>query len=204
VTVPDRIRLPVPVDLPALRTEALALPESSWIPHFNTDIYEGQWSGVALRSPGGVSGTLYPDPAPTAPFQDTEILRECPAHLAFLHGLPCELQTVRLLALSPGAIINEHNDSWLRWEDGEVRIHIPIVTSGDVEFVLDGRSVEMLPGEAWYLNLNLPHRVANRSTERRIHLVFDCVVDDWLSGLMEIACNRDVDALRSQGADWGT
>jgi hypothetical protein len=187
--VPDRVRLPLTVDLPRLRSEALALPASMWIPHFNTDIYEGEWSGVALRSVGGVSGALYPDPAPSAPYQDTEILQECPAHAAFLSGIPCPLQTARLLALNPGAVINEHNDSWLSWEDGEVRIHIPIVSNDDVEFILDGRPVEMEPGEAWYLNLNLPHRVSNRSTERRIHLVLDCVVDEWLTELMEIACN---------------
>jgi hypothetical protein len=31
-----------------------------------------------------------------------------------------------------------------------------------------------------YLNVNLPHRVAHRGAADRIHLVIDCVVNDWL------------------------
>ena len=78
--VPDRLRLPLFFDTPSLATEALGLAPSVWVPHFNRDIYEGEWTGVALRSPGGVGTQLYPDPAPTAPFADTELLARCPAH----------------------------------------------------------------------------------------------------------------------------
>jgi hypothetical protein len=38
----------------------------------------------------------------------------------------------------------------------------------------------MNEGELWYLNVNQPHHVTNRSTTDRIHLVIDCVVNDWL------------------------
>ena len=40
--------------------------------------------------------------------------------------------------------------------------------------------MNMQPGEAWYLNFNLPHSVANRGTTDRIHLVIDCVMNPWL------------------------
>ena len=38
----------------------------------------------------------------------------------------------------------------------------------------------MKEGEAWYLNFNLKHSVVNRSAEDRVHLVIDCVLNDWL------------------------
>jgi mannose-6-phosphate isomerase-like protein (cupin superfamily) len=61
-----------------------------------------------------------------------------------------------------------------------VRLHIPVVTNPEVEFVLNGVRVEMKEGECWYHNFNLPHRVANRGTVDRVHLVLDCVLNDWL------------------------
>jgi quercetin dioxygenase-like cupin family protein len=65
-------------------------------------------------------------------------------------------------------------------EDGCARIHIPVKTSSEVEFYLDGKRIEMNEGEAWYLNLNLPHRVENKSPNERVHLVIDCIANDWL------------------------
>ena len=38
----------------------------------------------------------------------------------------------------------------------------------------------MVAGECWYLNLSKPHRVHNRGATERMHLVLDCVVNDWL------------------------
>lgn len=182
--VPDRVRLPLSFDAPALAAEALALGAEDWVPHFNRGIYEGEWGGVALRSVGGVATQLYPDPAAQVPFADTETLDRCPEYRRALDQFRCPLLAARLLALAPGAVINEHRDYRLGWSDGEIRIHVAVVTSPDVEFVLDGRRVELAAGEPWYLDLNLPHRVANRSAVNRIHLVIDCVVDEWLSALM--------------------
>ena len=87
-------------------------------------------------------------------------------------------------APGPGSIIKEHKDFKLGFEDGEIRLHIPILTNPSVEFILDGARVLMNEGECWYLNLNLPHRVANRGTSDRIHLVVDCVLNDWLRELL--------------------
>jgi len=193
--VPDRVRLPLRFDAQALAGEALSLPDEAWVPHFNQTIYEGAWTGVPLRSVGGVETQLYPDPAAQARFANTEILGRLPAFAAALEQFSCPLQAARLLALAPGAVINEHRDYRLDWEDGEIRVHVPVVTSSEVEFVLDGRRVELAAGEAWYLNLNLPHRVNNRSPWTRIHLVVDCVVDHWLRELMEYALAKGQGAI---------
>jgi hypothetical protein len=184
VNVPDRVRLPLRFDASSLAMEALALEADAWVPHFNQGIYEGDWVGVALRSVGGKADQLYPDPAAVAPFADTEVLEGCPAHRRALAQFQCPVMAARLLALAPGAVLKEHRDYHLGWEDGEIRLHVPIVTHPDVEFTLDGRAVELPLGECWYLNLNKAHSAVNRSEVTRVHLVIDCVVDQWLSDVM--------------------
>lgn len=184
VIVPDRVRLPLQFDVPALVADTAAIPADAWVPHFNQSVYEGEWKGVALRSVGGVAHQLYPDPAARAPFADTDLLVRCPAYRRTLSEFRCPIMAARLLALAPGAHIKEHRDYQLGWEDGEIRVHVPILTGGGVTFDLDGRPVEFAAGEAWYLDLNRPHQAANESSLTRVHLVVDCVVDDWLTHLM--------------------
>ena len=45
----------------------------------------------------------------------------------------------------------------------------------------------MQPGECWYINANLLHRVSNKGVTDRIHLVVDCLVNDWLRDLFNRA-----------------
>jgi hypothetical protein len=39
-------------------------------------------------------------------------------------------------------------------------------------------------GECWYLDSGLPHLVRNDGDERRVHLVMDCVVNDFINDLV--------------------
>jgi hypothetical protein len=185
VTVPDRVRLPLRFEIAPLEAEIDALGDEAWVPHFNQSVYEGEWSGVALRSVGGLDGQLYPDPAAAGPYADTPALQSCPALRAVIETFRCPVQAARLLALAPGAVIKEHRDYCIGLDEGEVRVHIPILTSGEVEFVLDGGRVDMAAGEAWYLDVSRPHQVTNRATTRRVHLVLDCVVDGWFRAQLE-------------------
>jgi hypothetical protein len=176
-----RVRLPLRFDAAALAADVDALPADAWVPHFNTAYYEGEWSGVALRSAGGAPLALYPDPsAEPDDWGDTDVLRRSPALAQAVGAFRCGLQSARLLRLGPGAAIREHRDYRLGYDDGEVRVHVPITTSPDVTFTHDGEPVDMAAGEAWYLDLNLPHSVANRGSAPRTHLVIDCVLDGWL------------------------
>jgi Aspartyl/Asparaginyl beta-hydroxylase len=175
------IRLPLEFDPAPLQADVAALPAEDWVPHFNTSYYEGDWSGVALRAIGGAARVLYPDPSPTDPWEDTEILGYCPALAAAVAAFECEKLSVRLLRLGPGASVREHTDHNLGYEDGEVRFHVPVLTNAGAVFELEGRPIEMLPGESWYVDFNLRHRVANGGAEPRVHLVLDCVVNDWVS-----------------------
>jgi hypothetical protein len=184
MTIPDRVRLPLRFDAEAMRRDVSALPADAWMPHFNTGLYEGGWSGVALRSVGGVIA-IYPDPTRTDDFADTEHLAQCPSIAAALRRLRCPLQSARLLRLGPASTIKPHDDYRLSFPDGEVRLHVPITTDPGVEFLLDGTPVDMAPGECWYMDFTKTHAVTNRGMEPRINLVVDCTVNDWLTGLLE-------------------
>jgi hypothetical protein len=181
--VPDSLKLPFQFDVARLQAD-LAGILGEFVSHFNKTYYEGDWSAVPLRSVGGDPAHVYPDPTAKHAFADTPLLARCTYIPQVLAVLRCPMQSVRLLRLRAGSIIKEHRDFELGFEDGEVRLHIPIVTNPQLEFVLNGVRVVMNPGECWYLNVNLPHRVANHGATDRIHLVVDCVVNDWLRELL--------------------
>lgn len=174
--LPSRVKLPFAFDAGALAFEALAFEENEWRKHFNKAYYEGDWSGVPLRTPHGRL-TLGPDPTGTAPFVDTPYLERCPAIRSVLAEIACETKSVRLLRLGPGARILEHEDHNIGVDFGFVRLHVPVVTGPGVEFVLAGEPLHMAPGECWYVDVLNAHSVTNPGPGTRIHLVVDCVLD---------------------------
>jgi hypothetical protein len=183
----DAVRLPLPVDAAALRADLDGLAATDWVPHFNTAYYEGDWSVAALRSVGGHADKIYPDPTATDAFADTPILARCPSVAALLRDFSAPLLAVRFMRLGPGARLKAHSDLNLGLEDGEVRLHAPVSTNDAVTFTLDGRDLDLRPGELWYLNLNKQHAAANGGPTPRVHLVIDCVVDDALRNMISAA-----------------
>jgi quercetin dioxygenase-like cupin family protein len=99
------------------------------------------------------------------------------------HG---EVTLVRLLRLAPGGIVNEHTDPTLglHIHKSVIRLTIPVLTNGDVEFFLNGIAVPMKPGECWYLRLTDPHRVVNAGSTERINMTIDMVPSDWVRSLV--------------------
>src|SRR2546423_1763714 len=135
----ETFRLPFNFDAALLQADLSTLSADDWVPHFNTRYYEGAWSAAALRSMGGRTGQIYPDPAAREPFADTPLLARCPHVRAVLQSFACPLQSVRFLRLAAGSVIREHRDLNLGYEDGELRLHIPVRTNAQVEFYLNGR-----------------------------------------------------------------
>ena len=177
------LKLPFSFDVRAMQDDLRNFTPEDWTPHFNTQYYEGDWSGIALRAAENAHVALYPDPTAET-YVDTGAMARCPSVAAVLGRFECGTESVRFLRLGAGASIREHRDHRLSLEDGLARVHIPVQTSPDVEFYLAGERVDMREGEAWYLNFNLPHHVTNRSTEERIHLVVDCVANEWLRAFL--------------------
>lgn len=174
------LKLPFSFDPLLLQKELQNFTADDWIPHFNTQNYRGDWSGIAFRAPRGSYNQIYPDPNPKDGYEDTEQLARCDYIQKVLGEFECEFESVRFLKLSAGSIIREHRDYNLSYEDGAVRVHIPVKTNPQVEFIHDGQKIQMNEGEAWYLNFNLMHSVKNNGTEARVHLIVDCISNDWI------------------------
>lgn len=187
--LPDRIRLPFAFDPAQLAADLARVTADGWIDHLVKRNYEGDWTVLPLRIPAGATHPvmmIYADPTATQ-FEDAPALARTPYFRHVLERFACPLQTVRLMRLAPGSRIREHRDHDLAAEYGAARIHVPVTTGPEVDFLLNGRRVAMTPGSAWYLRLSDPHSVANRGAADRVHLVIDCVVDDWLATLLHDA-----------------
>lgn len=177
-------KINLPINILSLRQDVLQLP-NSWSPHFNTYHYEGEWTVLSLRSPGGHQDRIIPDLMSEDLYIDTPLMDKCPSVKQWLYTLQCPVGAVRLLNLKSGAVIKEHRDHDLAYEHGEARLHIPIFTNEQVECWIQHERIHMEVGECWYINANLPHRVANYGPCDRIHLVIDCKVNDWLRDLFD-------------------
>lgn len=179
------LKLPLSFDRARLKSSLSEIEAGEWTPHFNTQYYEGDWSGVALRSTGGAVSKLYPDPSKTVTYADTPLLGRCDYFREVLETFKCSLEAVRLLRLGARSSIREHSDFDLGLRFGVVRLHVPIQTSAEIKFFVNDERVLMREGECWYLDLSLPHRVENNAEIDRIHLVIDCVVNDWVRSLIK-------------------
>ena len=177
------IRLPFAIDVAPLLVEVNALGAAPWRVHFNTDYHDGGWSGFVLKTASGDATSLHvPQGGASVDLvQPTALATDCPALMQVIAWFQCPIKSARVLRLAAGATIREHNDADLIWSDGEARLHIPLLTNADVAFYVTDQRVQMLAGECWYLNLSKPHRVQNRGSRERVHLVLDCGVNDWLT-----------------------
>jgi hypothetical protein len=204
-------KLPLTLDLSRLQAELKALPEH-WSPHFNIKHYEGGWTVLALRAPGGKADQIIPDLIGDAAYMDTPLMQSCRAVKDLLQTMHCPVLSVRFLNLQAGAVIKPHRDLELAFENGEARLHFPVFTNDAVEFFVEEELVRMREGECWYINANLMHSVTNNGSSDRIHLVIDCEVNDWLREVFDsgekncVAADNTqllqvIEELRLQGTD---
>lgn len=146
--------------------------------------HNGDWTGLSLRSEGGEHDTTRTGLFPSGkPFEYTAVVRDTPYFKELLESFSCPQRSVRLLHLSPGGRIETHVDSPLTFQHGILRLHIPIVTHPDVEFVIGGQRCSWRPGELWWGDFSQPHHVYNNSPINRVHLVMDVEINDYVLGL---------------------
>lgn len=177
------LQLPFHFDVKKMQEELLLLDNSAWKQHHQILHYEGNWSGIPLRSVNGHATNIIVSPEINPEYKDTIFLDNCVYFREVLSSFKCPLFAVRLLKLHAGAVIKEHKDAELCYEKGEIRIHIPVITHKEVEFYLDKERMHVQEGECWYMNFNLPHSVVNRSGTDRVHLVIDARVNEWVQEL---------------------
>ena len=186
---PDRLRLPYRFDPALLARDLATLSASAWVRHYVRANYEGDWSVVPLRAPAGERHPIRmisADPS-CRHFVDTPLLDPCPYFRQVMERFHAPLRVVRLMRLTAGSVIKEHSDVDLSFEDGMVRLHIPVVTNDAVDFRLNGTRAVMEAGSCWYLRLSDPHSVTNGGAEDRVHLVIDAEANDWIAEVFERA-----------------
>lgn len=146
--IPDRVRLPFVFDSARLVADLDRVVRGTWIAHFVKQNYDGVWDVLPLRGKAGARHPvmmIYSDPMATA-FEDGPLLDDMPYVREVLAAFRCPLRTVRLMRLTPGSVIKEHDDLDLAAELGMARIHVPITTNPQVEFMVNRVPVVMAPG----------------------------------------------------------
>lgn len=173
----DACKFSTTFDVYRLREDLSVCLLEEWNPHFNRNDFTGTWASLSLRSISGAASDIRS--VANAAYQNTPILQRCPYFREIIDWFECPKEAVRLLSLTPKSFILEHKDQSTSYRDGFFRIHIPIETNESVIFRVNGEHLTMLPGACWYANFNLPHFVSNDGNTDRIHLVIDCIRNEW-------------------------
>lgn len=181
--ITKHLQLPFQFNIKKLQEELAVILKSNWIPHFNKNGYTGNWNSIALYAQNGDAANIYAMPNSDIPLTETPIIKNSKYLRAVVQTFKVPLLSVRLLKLEIGAYIKPHRDYNCGYEDNIFRIHIPIVTNSEVDFMLDNVRLEMREGQCWYTNVNYIHSVANNGTSDRIHLVIDGERNSWSDDL---------------------
>lgn len=186
-TYSDRIKLALNFDPQKLKSECTAMN----LPPFE------YYDVVPLRAPAHMIDSSLPLPPPADDYADgswtdwldapelvkspylTEVISTFKKHT--------KVTLVRLLRLAPGSVVQEHTDPTLGIEihKSVVRFTIPILNGEGVEFFLNGTTVNMNPGECWYLRLTDPHKINNPGGMERINLTIDMIPNEWVFNLIK-------------------
>jgi len=160
------------------------LTSEDWIHHYLTQHHyiQGDYYIAPLYAANG-------DPKAYKDFASkqcpTSLLERTPYFQKVLSFFECEFARVRVMRMAPETVLAEHLDQMdLRSEIQLARFHVPIVTNLDAYFIFSGENVHMDPGVCWYVEAALPHGAGNLGKEDRIHLVIDCVVNDFVNTLV--------------------
>ncbi|MBL8267666.1 aspartyl/asparaginyl beta-hydroxylase domain-containing protein [Steroidobacter sp.] len=171
------IRLLGDVDCQALKAQVLALEESAWYQdtrrqddydvHGETQsvvlIFCSGWPEVEVSKAAG-----WPRFADVAvPMMQSIIAAHYPPGGTILRAM-----FARLL---PGCRIPKHRDTHPSFSVAH-RIHVPLQTNAEVEFIVGAQQVPPREAVAFELNNSMPHQVTNNGTTERIHFIFDYAV----------------------------
>ena len=170
------LQLPIRFDAERLAAEVNGLPKSAWLPHPTG--YVGN-EAVPLVSPGGT-----PNDGFDGPMEPTEALRQCAYIMDLMAELGCVWGRSRLMGLAAGADVPIHIDVHYHWRTHR-RLHIPVITNPGVLFTVNDETVHMEAGDCWLFDSFSLHKVQNKGSERRIHLVLDTVGGGKLWDLVE-------------------
>lgn len=174
-------KLPLEFAPDRLQADLAAIDESWWARHLGP-FHDGGWESVSLWSPGG---QVRMQRSTGADFAATRALHACPYFAEVLDAFPGVRNRIRLMRLKAGAKILRHSDPLHTISPHLTRIHVPVVTSPEVVFLVNDTPIPLRAGEAWHIDVRFPHQVDNRSTRDRVHLVIDLIANDALDSLLQ-------------------
>ena len=174
------------VDITALSDAILSQGEEAW----HEDEYRQQFYDVHLETQSIVlvftDGSGWPN---------ADIVKEpgwdrlADVAVPVMHGIidkhyPKGGTIIRAMAakLLAGGKIKPHRDSHPSFHIGH-RIHVPITTNSRVRFMIDGRPYQLQVGQAYEINNQKNHSVANKGTEDRVTFIFDYIPPTQLAGI---------------------
>jgi hypothetical protein len=85
--------------------------------------------------------------------------------LELVKSLPFRSKKWLVTIHTPGTKLITHQDA-----ADKLRIHIPIITNPESNWIIDGEEIHMEPGWAYLVNTTLPHSVENAGQSNRVHL----------------------------------
>lgn len=178
----NTLKLPFNFDISAIKKEISQFSKSDYYDICSPYIkLETLWSKHLIEPVGRPNEIIR--------FLPNEALKKCPYLLSILNTFQCDKETFRIHILDPGAGIKLHKDMGLSLKDGKVRIHIPVQTNNKVQFLLNNTVVKMEAGECWYCDFSVSHEAHNYGDEPRVHLIMDCMVNDWIEEIINIRSN---------------
>ena len=179
------LKLPFTFDPNKIAAEIAQFSEDDYYFIYNTYVTEN-----SLRSKHLIEPVNDSDGIPV--FLPNEALKKCPYLLSILETFNCKKETFRIHSLAGGAVIKPHHDMCCGFEYGKVRLHIPVQTNDKVVLKVEEQPIKMEPGESWYCNFHLKHEVQNNSDQQRVHLILDCLVNDWVKDIFEKASSHAI------------
>ena len=185
-TILDRIKLPLSFDVEKMTAEVQAMNLNSFI-YYNV---------ILLRAPAFQVDPSIPMPDMSSDYADgswtdwlnTRDLKNSPYLTSIVEYFQqhTTVNLVRILRLAAGNVVKEHTDPTLglQIEKSMVRLTIPIIRPEAIEFYLNGSTVNLKPGECWYMRLTDPHKIINHTAEDRINLTIDVIPNEWVKNLI--------------------
>lgn len=159
------VQLPLHFDAARLQQEIARFAESDWRPH-----PEGHRGNSAL--PLIASGGDPNDDSVRGPMRATPLLQQCPYLRQVLAAFETVWGRTRLMRIDGNAEATPHTDVNYYWTQ-HARVHVPIVTNPNVQFLCGAKAVHMAAGQSWIFDTWSLHNVLNPHPDARIHLVAD-------------------------------
>ncbi len=160
-------QLPWHFDAARLADEIAQFTTAEWRPH-----PQGHPGNSALPFIARDGNPL--DDGLVGPMRPTPYLARCPYVMQVMAALDVPLGRSRLMRLDARAEATPHVDLGYYWQH-RVRVHVPIVTFPDVQFLCGEASTHMAAGECWIFDTWRVHNVLNPGAKQRTHLVVDTV-----------------------------